>query len=62
MMSQHFRVPLSTVRVPKLRLGIAAIEAMQKLRRGEHPEPRRLPSEIIIRASTAPPKPAVPAS
>ncbi|MGP8200173.1 MAG: LacI family DNA-binding transcriptional regulator [Limisphaerales bacterium] len=57
MMSQHFRVPLSTVRQPKLRLGIAAIEAMQKLRRGEHPEPNRLPVEIIVRASTARPKP-----
>jgi LacI family transcriptional regulator len=56
MMSQHFRVPLSTVRQPKLRLGIAAIEAMQKLRRGEHPEPNRLPVEIIVRASTARPK------
>jgi LacI family transcriptional regulator len=56
MMSQHFRVPLSTVRQPKLRLGIAAIEAMQKLHRGEHPEPNRLPVEIIVRASTARPK------
>jgi DNA-binding LacI/PurR family transcriptional regulator len=44
------------VRQPKLRLGIAAIEAMQKLRRGEHPEPNRLPVEIIVRASTARPK------
>jgi LacI family transcriptional regulator len=55
-MSQHFRVPLSTVRQPKFRLGIAAIESMQKLRRGEHPEPNRLPVEIIVRASTARPK------
>jgi len=55
-MSQHFRVPLSTVREPKLRLGIAAIESMQKLRRGEHPESKRLPAEIIVRASTARPK------
>jgi LacI family transcriptional regulator len=57
LMSQHFRVPLSTVRQPKLRLGIAAMEAMQKLRRGEEPEPRRLPAEIILRASTGPPSP-----
>ena len=56
MMSQHFRVPLSTVRQPKLRLGIAAIDCMQKLRRGEQPESKRLPAEIIIRASTASPK------
>lgn len=58
LMSQHFRVPLSTVRQPKLRLGIAAMESMQRLRRGERPEPRRLPVEIIIRASTAPPRSA----
>jgi hypothetical protein len=32
---------------------------MQKLRRGEHPEPQRLPAEIIVRASTARPKPEV---
>lgn len=56
MMSQHFRVPLSTVRQPKLRLGIAAIDSMQKLRRGEQPESKRLSAEIIIRASTASPK------
>jgi LacI family transcriptional regulator len=56
LMSQHFRVPLSTVRQPKLRLGVAAIDAMKKLRRGERPEPQRLPAEIIIRASTAAPK------
>ena len=59
MMSQHFRVPLSTVRQPKLRLGVAAIDAMQKLRRGEHPEPKRLTAELIVRASTARPKPEV---
>ena len=56
LMSQHFRVPLSTVRQPKLRLGVAAMESMQKMQRGERPEPKRIPAEIIIRASTAPPK------
>jgi DNA-binding LacI/PurR family transcriptional regulator len=58
LMSQHFRVPLSTVRQPKLRLGVAAIDSMQKLRRGERPESKRLPAEIIVRASTAAPKDA----
>jgi DNA-binding LacI/PurR family transcriptional regulator len=62
LMSQHFRVPLSTVRQPKLRLGVAAMEAMQKLRRGEQPEPKRLPAEIIIRASTARPRAAASSS
>jgi DNA-binding LacI/PurR family transcriptional regulator len=52
-LSEHFRVPLTTVRQPKLRLGVAAVEIMQKLRRGERAESRRLSTEIIIRASTA---------
>jgi len=54
--SEHFRVPLTTVRQPKLRLGAAAMEMMVKLLRGENPQPRRLPAEIIVRASTGPPK------
>ena len=54
--SEHFRVPLTTVRLPKLRLGVAAVEMMQKVLRGERPETRRLPAEIVIRSSTAPPK------
>jgi LacI family transcriptional regulator len=57
LLSEHFRVPLTTVRQPKSRLGAAAMEAMQKLLRGEPPEARRLPTEIIVRASTGPPKP-----
>jgi LacI family transcriptional regulator len=56
LMGEHFRVPLTTVRQPKLRLGLAAMEMMQQLLRGEPPETRRLPSEIILRASTGPPK------
>ncbi len=56
LMGEHFRVPLTTVRQPKLRLGLAAMEMMQQLLRGEKPEARRLPCEIILRASTGPPK------
>jgi LacI family transcriptional regulator len=56
LMSAHFRVPLTTVRQPKLRLGLAAMEMMQKLLRGEQVESRRLPAEIILRASTGPAK------
>ena len=54
--SEHYRVPLTTVRQPKLRLGAAAMEMMVKLLRGEQPPPRRLPAEIVVRASTGPPK------
>jgi LacI family transcriptional regulator len=56
LVSEHFRVPLTTVRQPKLRLGAAAMDMMQKLIRGEQPESKRLPAEIIIRASSGRPK------
>jgi len=56
--SEHFRVPLTTVRQPKYRLGIAAMETMLKVLRRDRVEPRRLPAELIIRESTAPLKAA----
>ena len=48
----HFRVPLTTTRQPKFRLGAAAVDAMQELLHGHRPEPKRLPAELIVRAST----------
>ncbi len=57
--SEHFRVPLSTVRQPKFRLGVAAADTMFKLLRGERPQNKRLPAEIIVRQSTAPPPAAL---
>jgi LacI family transcriptional regulator len=56
LMSEHFRVPLTTVRQPKLRLGAAAMEIMQKLLRGERPESKRLAASLIVRSSTSAPK------
>jgi DNA-binding LacI/PurR family transcriptional regulator len=55
LVSEHFRVPLTTVRQPKLRLGYAAMDLMQSLLRGEAGESKRLRAEVIARASTAPP-------
>jgi DNA-binding LacI/PurR family transcriptional regulator len=55
-MSEHFRVPLTTVRQPKARLGTAAMEIMRKLLHGEKPESKRLPATLIARASTGAPK------
>jgi LacI family transcriptional regulator len=55
LISEHFRVPLTTVRQPKLRLGVAAMELMLKLLRGERPAPVRLAAEVIVRQSTAAP-------
>lgn len=54
LVSEYFRVPLTTVRQPKLRLGYAAMELMQALHRGEPPQNRRLRAEVVVRASTAP--------
>jgi len=55
LISEYFRVPLTTVRQPKFRLGVAAMNSMLKLMRGERPEPKRLPAELVVRASTAAP-------
>lgn len=56
LVSQHFRVPLTTVRQPKYRLGVAAVDTMAKLLRRDHTESRRLPAELVVRESTAEPR------
>jgi DNA-binding LacI/PurR family transcriptional regulator len=58
MAAQYYRVPLTTIRQPKFRFGAAAVEMMMSLIRGEKASSRRLPAELIIRQSTAPPKAA----
>ena len=52
LLGEHFRVPLTTTHQPKFRLGSAAVDAMQALLRGHRPESKRLPAELIVRAST----------
>ena len=52
LLGAHFRVPLTTTRQPKFVLGSAAVDAMQALLRGQRPESRRLPAELLVRAST----------
>lgn len=54
LLSQHFRVPLTTVRQPKFHLGQAAMDMLMQLLKGQHPEPKRIPAEVIIRDSTGP--------
>jgi DNA-binding LacI/PurR family transcriptional regulator len=54
LVSEFNRVPLTTVRQPKYRLGIAVMETMERMLRGERPPSQRLSSELIIRASTGP--------
>ncbi len=56
MVAEYFRVPLTTVRQPKFRLGIAAVDAMMTLLRGQTVQPQRLTAELIERKSTTPPK------
>lgn len=56
LLAEHFRVPLTTISQPKLRLGLAAVEMMMGLIRGEIVRTRRLPAELIERKSTAAPK------
>lgn len=58
LVSEHFRVPLTTVRQPKYRLGVAAMDLMGKLLRRDRAEARRLPAELVVRSSTAAPRPA----
>lgn len=50
--SQHFRVPLTTCRQPKYRLGAAAMDSMQQLLKGTRPEAKRLPADLIARESS----------
>jgi DNA-binding LacI/PurR family transcriptional regulator len=53
--AEYYRVPLTTIRQPKFRLGTAAVEAMMQMLRGQRPDPKRLPAELLVRESTAPP-------
>ena len=59
LLSEYFRVPLTTVREPKFRLGSAAMDAMLQLLRGQRPESKRLAAELVVRASSGIP-PATP--
>ena len=55
LVAEHFRVPMTTVRQPKLRMGTAAMELMESLLAGGPRESRRLSAQLEVRASTAPP-------
>lgn len=55
LLGAHFRVPLTTTKQPKFRLGSAAVDAMVELLRGRRPEFKRLPADLIPRASTGTP-------
>ena len=52
LVGEYFRVPLTTAKQPKHRLGSAAMDLMLLLRRGMRPEPRRITAEIAVRQSS----------
>jgi DNA-binding LacI/PurR family transcriptional regulator len=52
---EYFRVPLTTARQPKLRMGSVAIDLMQRQLRGAAVKTVRLPAQLAIRASTGAP-------
>ncbi len=53
LLAANFRVALTTVRVPQVEMGEAALRLALELAKGGTVEPRVLPVEIIVRASTA---------
>lgn len=52
--SEHYRVPLTTIRQPKFRMGMAAFDTMLKLINKENPKPQRMVGDILVRQSTGP--------
>ena len=54
--AEFYRVPLTTVSQPKYRLGMAAMETMMNLIKGEKFQLKRLAAEFVERKSTAAPK------
>ena len=53
LLAENFCVPLTTVRVPQMEMGEAALRLALELQKGAPVAPRTLPVEIIVRASTA---------
>ena len=50
--AEHFRVPLTTLRQPKHRMGDAAVDCMLQLLEGKSPTSQRLSADLVIREST----------
>jgi hypothetical protein len=52
MVGEYFRVPITTVSQPKHRLGTAAVKVMLQMLNHQRPESKRLPAELVVRASS----------
>jgi LacI family transcriptional regulator len=53
LLAENFRVPLTTVRIPQTAMGETAVRLALELQKGNSVEPRQLPVDIVVRASTA---------
>jgi len=51
--AEYFRVPLTTLRQPKHRMGDAAVDGMLQLLEGKTPVSQRLSADLVIRESTS---------
>jgi DNA-binding LacI/PurR family transcriptional regulator len=49
---EYFRVPLTSASQPKYRLGLAAMDAMRLLLRGQRPDSKRISAELVVRSSS----------
>jgi LacI family transcriptional regulator len=54
LLAENFRVPLTTIRVPKTEMGEAALRLARELQADKPVEPRTLPVGLSVRASTRP--------
>ncbi len=54
LLSEHFKIPLTTINQPKYRIGVAAIDTMNAMIQGKNVSSQRIKGELIIRESTAP--------
>ena len=52
LLSAYCTVPLTTVRQPKFRLGNAAMDMLRQLLKHESVQPKRLPCDLMLRASS----------
>jgi LacI family transcriptional regulator len=53
LLAANYRVPLTTIRMPQVEMGEAALRLALELQKGAAVAPRVLPVEIIVRGSTA---------
>jgi DNA-binding LacI/PurR family transcriptional regulator len=53
LLAANFRVPLTTIRVPQVDMGSAAVHLLLEIQQGHKVAARELPVELVVRQSTA---------